>query len=89
MSHNNVLSHLGTKYLLPINTERRKHEVTSLVIIFEVHELIIRTVLKEYEEVIVPPARAVPPRETEHLITVSELDDLCGGSFPVNPINYQ
>lgn len=62
MSQNNVLSHLGTKYLLPINTERHKHE--------------------EYEEVIVPPANPVPPRGSERLVSISELDDLCSGSFP-------
>ncbi|KAJ3550589.1 hypothetical protein NM688_g5040 [Phlebia brevispora] len=58
----NVLSHLGTKYLLPIGTDRHLYE--------------------EYEEVIVPPARPVPPRSTERLILVSELDELAKGSFP-------
>lgn len=38
---------------------------------------------QEFEEVIVPPAKPVPPRETERLISVSELDDLCRDSFPV------
>ncbi|CCM04831.1 uncharacterized protein FIBRA_07024 [Fibroporia radiculosa] len=34
-----------------------------------------------YEEVIVPPAKAVPPRQAERLIAVSELDPLAKGSF--------
>lgn len=32
----------------------------------------------------IPPARAVAPRATERLITVSELDSLARGSFPVS-----
>lgn len=39
--------------------------------------------VQDYEEVTIPPARPVPPRSTEHLIAVSELDPLCKGSFPV------
>ena len=38
---------------------------------------------QEYEEVIVPPAKPVPPRASERLIGVGELDDLCRSSFPV------
>ncbi|KAI0306975.1 Sec63-domain-containing protein [Multifurca ochricompacta] len=34
-----------------------------------------------YEEVVVPPARNVPPRATERVIPVSELDDLARQSF--------
>ncbi|KAH9940596.1 Sec63-domain-containing protein [Amylocystis lapponica] len=37
---------------------------------------------EDYEEVIIPPAKAVPPRLTERLIPVSELDPLAQGSFP-------
>ncbi|OJA16987.1 hypothetical protein AZE42_00549 [Rhizopogon vesiculosus] len=37
---------------------------------------------EEYEEVIIPPAKAVPPRQTERLMLVSELDALAKGSFP-------
>ncbi|GBE79749.1 Putative helicase [Sparassis crispa] len=37
---------------------------------------------EDYEEVILPPAKAVPPRATERLIAVSELDPLAKGSFP-------
>ena len=33
---------------------------------------------------VVPPARPVPPRETERLVPVSELDELAKGSFPVS-----
>lgn len=42
-----------------------------------------RHALQEYEEVTVPPARTVPPRDNERSIPVSELDDLAQGSFPV------
>ncbi|KAI0033767.1 Sec63-domain-containing protein [Vararia minispora EC-137] len=35
-----------------------------------------------YEEVTVPPAKAVPPRHNERLILVTELDPLARGSFP-------
>jgi antiviral helicase SLH1 len=38
---------------------------------------------QDYEEVIIPPARPVPPRETERLIPISELDPLAKGSFLV------
>ncbi|KAG0709510.1 Sec63-domain-containing protein [Suillus ampliporus] len=37
---------------------------------------------EEYEEVIIPPAKVVPPRQSERLISVSELDELAKGSFP-------
>ncbi|KAG1753916.1 Sec63-domain-containing protein [Suillus paluster] len=37
---------------------------------------------EEYEEVIIPPAKVVPPKESERLILVSELDELAKGSFP-------
>ncbi|KAI0693550.1 Sec63-domain-containing protein [Cytidiella melzeri] len=62
MSQGNVLSHVGTKFMLPIGTTRVDHE--------------------EFEEVTVPPARPVPPRSTERLISVAELDPLAKGSFP-------
>ena len=39
--------------------------------------------IQEYEEVTVPPARVVPPRASERLIPVAELDPLAKGSFPV------
>jgi antiviral helicase SLH1 len=39
---------------------------------------------QEYEEVIVPPAKPVPPRVAERLIPVNELDPLARGSFPVS-----
>jgi hypothetical protein len=38
---------------------------------------------QEYEEVIVPPAKPVPVKSTERLVSVSELDDLAKGCFPV------
>ncbi|KAJ6509919.1 Sec63-domain-containing protein [Mycena vitilis] len=42
----------------------------------------VRRTEEEFEEVIIPPARPVPPRVTERLIPVSELDPLARGSFP-------
>jgi len=41
------------------------------------------TLMQEYEEVIVPPARPVPPRAEERLIPVSELEELVKGCFAV------
>ena len=40
--------------------------------------------LQGYEEVTVPPAKVVPPRATEKLIRVADLDPLARGSFPVS-----
>lgn len=37
---------------------------------------------EDYEEMIIPPARPVPPRTTERLIPISELDSLAKGCFP-------
>jgi len=39
---------------------------------------------QEYEEVIVPPARSVPPKPTERLIPVAEMNPLAKGCFPVS-----
>jgi antiviral helicase SLH1 len=39
-----------------------------------------------YEEFVVPPAKAIPPRITERLISVDELDEIARKSFPVHPI---
>ncbi|KAI9000894.1 Sec63-domain-containing protein [Trametes punicea] len=58
----NMLSHLGTRYMLPLGTARHEYE--------------------DYEEVVIPPAKTVPPRASERLIPVSELDPLARGSFP-------
>ncbi|KAI0650624.1 Sec63-domain-containing protein [Trametes meyenii] len=62
MVQGNMLSHLGTRYLLPVGTARRETE--------------------DYEEVTIPPAKMVPPRASERLIPVAELDPLANGSFP-------
>ncbi|KAF8265108.1 Sec63-domain-containing protein [Lactarius quietus] len=35
-----------------------------------------------YSEVVIPPAKTIPPRATERLIPVEELDDLAKRSFP-------
>ncbi|KAG6911722.1 hypothetical protein DXG01_007972 [Tephrocybe rancida] len=37
---------------------------------------------QEYEEVIIPPARTVPPKASERLLPVSELEPLARESFP-------
>ncbi|KAJ6516016.1 Sec63-domain-containing protein [Mycena sanguinolenta] len=42
----------------------------------------VRQTYEDFEEVIIPPARPVPPRTNERLIPVSELDPLARGSFP-------
>jgi antiviral helicase SLH1 len=39
---------------------------------------------QEYEEVLLPPAKPVPPKLNERLIPVAELDPLAKGSFPVS-----
>jgi len=36
-----------------------------------------------YEEIVVPPPKAIPPRATERLVPIDELDDLARKSFPV------
>ncbi|KAH8830852.1 Sec63-domain-containing protein [Flagelloscypha sp. PMI_526] len=41
-----------------------------------------RTMYDIHEEVVIPPARPVPPKPNERLIPISELDRLCKGSFP-------
>ncbi|KAJ7591194.1 Sec63-domain-containing protein [Mycena floridula] len=58
----NVLSAMGSRYTLPLGTERQMYE--------------------DYEEVIIPPSKPVPPRTTERPITITELDPICRGSFP-------
>ena len=40
--------------------------------------------LQEYEEVIIPPARPIPPRAEERLMPVSELEELVKGCFSVH-----
>ncbi|KAH0840053.1 hypothetical protein J3R83DRAFT_1020 [Lanmaoa asiatica] len=42
---------------------------------------------EDYEEVVVPPAKTVPPRKSERLIPVSKLDALARGSFPVKRLH--
>lgn len=37
---------------------------------------------KEYEEVTIPPPRAIPMRSTERLIPINEMDPMCRGAFP-------
>ncbi|KAH9850708.1 Sec63-domain-containing protein [Lenzites betulinus] len=66
VAQGNMLSHLGTRYMLPMGTTRRETEAR----------------ISDYEEVVLPPARTVPPRASERLIPVSELEPLAKGSFP-------
>ncbi|KNZ73815.1 Putative helicase mug81 [Termitomyces sp. J132] len=42
----------------------------------------VRDMHEEYEEVIVPPAKTVPPKASERLLPVSELEPLAKESFP-------
>jgi antiviral helicase SLH1 len=37
---------------------------------------------KEYEEVTIPPPRAIPMRFNERLIPIGEMDTMCRGAFP-------
>ncbi|KAH7343854.1 Sec63 Brl domain-containing protein [Rhizoctonia solani] len=60
--HGNILSMFGSKFLLPLGTQRLTNE--------------------QYQEVIIPPAKAVPPRINERRIPVGELDILARGCFP-------
>ncbi|KAK0491096.1 Sec63-domain-containing protein [Armillaria novae-zelandiae] len=62
ISQGNVLSYLGSKYMLPVDTTRQEYE--------------------EYSEVVIPPSKPIPPRSTERLIPVSELDPIARRSFP-------
>ncbi|CAE7137246.1 unnamed protein product [Rhizoctonia solani] len=60
--HGNILSMFGSKFLLPVGTQRHTNE--------------------QYQEVTIPPAKAVPPRTNERPIPVGELDALARGCFP-------
>ncbi|CAE6454479.1 unnamed protein product [Rhizoctonia solani] len=61
-AHGNILSMFGSKFLLPLGTQRDTNE--------------------QYQEVVIPPAKAVPPRINERPIPVRELDTLARGCFP-------
>lgn len=80
VAQGNVLSDLGKKYMLPLGTERRFEEVRRILqfcIRFLIHP-------KLYEEVMIPPARPVPPAATEREVRVKDLDPLARGCFPVS-----
>ncbi|KAG6837982.1 hypothetical protein H0H93_008376 [Arthromyces matolae] len=62
MSQGNVLSQLGSKYMLPMGTVRKQED--------------------EFEEVIVPPAKTIPPKAGERLLPVNDLEPLARESFP-------
>ena len=65
--------------MLPIGTDRQVYEVGSS----EYRVLSSSNTLQEYEEVIIPPAKSIPPRAEERLIPVSELEELVKGCFTV------
>lgn len=50
---------------------------------FYISRLVPLTFKQEYEEVVVPPLPAVPPRSTERQILIAQLDPLIRGSFTV------
>lgn len=71
--------------MLPINTTRHDYEVASGIHFSQ----LVSYLIQDYEEVVLPPAKTVPPREFERLIPVSELDELARGSFPVSDFTVQ
>ncbi|CAO1621678.1 unnamed protein product [Sympodiomycopsis kandeliae] len=42
----------------------------------------LRNDYKEYEEVTIPPPKAIPMRSEERLIPINEMDTMCRGAFP-------
>lgn len=81
MSQGAVLSQFGSKYMLPIGTTRHDYEARMHILLQYKHNWHL---CQDFEEVILPPAKPVPPKASERLISVSELDPLAKGSFPVN-----
>lgn len=67
--------------MLPLGTTRNDYEVFRTHL--KHHGYFHSNIIQDFEEVIVPPTKAVPPREAERLIPVSELPPLAKGSFPV------
>ena len=65
--------------MLPIGTDRQVYEVGSS----EYRILSSSNTLQEYEEVIIPPAKPIPPKAEERLMSVSELEELVKGCFTV------
>ena len=65
--------------MLPIGTDRQVYEVSSS----EYRVLSSSNILQEYEEVIIPPAKPIPPKAEERLIPVSDLEELVKGCFIV------
>lgn len=76
-----MLSQYGTKYSLPLGTVRQSEKVSVFTASSAWPPFI--SCFQEYEEVVVPPAKTVPPRATEKLIPVKELDPLARGCFLV------
>lgn len=69
--------------MLPLGTTREQEEV-SLHYQQSLFRIVYGTIWQDWEEVVIPPARAVPPKETESPIQISSLDPLAKGSFPVS-----
>ncbi|KAF9534180.1 Sec63 Brl domain-containing protein [Crepidotus variabilis] len=61
MAQGSFVSQMGSKYMLPIGSER--------------------TLYEEYEEVVVPPAKPLPPRNMERLLPIGDLDEIIRGCF--------
>ena len=78
-SQGSIVSQSGSKYMLPIGTDRQVYEVGSS----EYRVLSSSNTLQEYEEVIIPPAKPIPPKAEERLMPVSELEELVKGCFTV------
>ena len=64
--------------MLPIGTDRQLYEVGS-----SEYRILSSNTLQEYEEVIIPPAKAIPHRAEERLMPVSDLEELVKGCFTV------
>jgi antiviral helicase SLH1 len=80
-SQGSIVSQSGSKYMLPIGTDRQVYEVGSSE--YRVLTESSSNTLQEYEEVIIPPAKPIPPKADERLMPVSELEELVKGCFTV------
>ena len=80
-SQGSIVSQSGSKYMLPIGTDRQLYEVSFSE--FTGRVLFYLNTFQEYEEIIIPPAKPIPPRAEERLIPVSDLDELVKGCFTV------
>ena len=79
ITQNHAFSSFGAKYMLPLGTTRQMYDVSAYSHFF----FFVLISYQDYEEVILPPAKTVPPRASERLIPCSELPPLARGSFGV------